>query len=91
VKLNGSHLGSLHVFLVAARHLSFSRAADDYRIRPVTCTRWITAPPCMTWRPGTTLHSMHNGSSGPTPQVRVSASRADSSHSTAPTCARSPR
>ncbi|WP_060484155.1 DNA-binding transcriptional regulator DsdC [Pseudomonas sp. NBRC 111123] len=29
VKLNGSHLGSLHVFLVAARHLSFSRAADE--------------------------------------------------------------
>ncbi|NBA93914.1 DNA-binding transcriptional regulator DsdC [Pseudomonas sp. R5(2019)] len=29
LKLNGSHLGSLHVFLVAARHMSFSRAADE--------------------------------------------------------------
>ncbi|WP_447741719.1 DNA-binding transcriptional regulator DsdC [Pseudomonas laurentiana] len=29
VKLNGSHLGGLHVFLVAARHLSFSQAADE--------------------------------------------------------------
>ncbi|WP_409315196.1 DNA-binding transcriptional regulator DsdC [Pseudomonas putida] len=28
-KLNGSHLSSLHVFLVAARHLSFSQAADE--------------------------------------------------------------
>lgn len=29
MNLNGSHLGSLHVFLVAARHLSFSHAADE--------------------------------------------------------------
>ena len=35
MKLNGSHLGSPHVFLVAARHLSFSRAADDYLTRKI--------------------------------------------------------
>lgn len=29
MKLNGAHLGSLHVFLVAARYLSFARAADE--------------------------------------------------------------
>jgi len=28
-KLSGTHLGSLHVFLVAARHLSFARAAEE--------------------------------------------------------------
>ncbi|NMZ43106.1 DNA-binding transcriptional regulator DsdC [Pseudomonas proteolytica] len=28
-KLNGAHLSNLHTFLVAARHLSFDRAADE--------------------------------------------------------------
>ncbi|NNA96869.1 DNA-binding transcriptional regulator DsdC [Pseudomonas gessardii] len=28
-KLNGAHLSNLHTFLVAARHLSFARAADE--------------------------------------------------------------
>ncbi|MDH4557818.1 DNA-binding transcriptional regulator DsdC [Pseudomonas sp. BN417] len=28
-KLNGTHLANLHTFLVAARHMSFSRAADE--------------------------------------------------------------
>ncbi|AZL68256.1 DNA-binding transcriptional regulator DsdC [Pseudomonas oryziphila] len=28
-KLNGAHLANLHTFLVAARHLSFARAADE--------------------------------------------------------------
>lgn len=28
-KLNGTHLSNLHTFLVAARHLSFARAAQE--------------------------------------------------------------
>lgn len=31
-KLTGAHLSNLHTFLVAARHLSFARAADELRL-----------------------------------------------------------
>ncbi|WP_449433660.1 DNA-binding transcriptional regulator DsdC [Pseudomonas putida] len=33
-ELNGAHLANLHTFLVAARHLSFARAADELCLTP---------------------------------------------------------